>query len=277
MPKVKKQKQKQKQKQSQRVVVNINQRAPARRRATPARRSGGGGGGGAYPVYTPVYMNAPSDLSPIVYNLPAQYQNQPAITMPTNTAPQPSLQALTYPTPTALQAPTEDVRPLGGAVKPITRATTPPRKAPPMGSLAEQILAEHAKRAKKKETPIPAKLPAIIEVKQQSPLIAEIQQKLGSPNKGLRQSPMPKAFEPPTTQSPFQSALQGAIASREVRQSPSGIIRPIPVRGRPVQFTDEEREAKKIYNATQEGKREMAERSLFAKEDPLSKRSMFFR
>ena len=272
MPKVKKQKQKQKQKQRQTVIVNVNQRAPARRRATPARRSGGGGG-----IPYPIYLNAPSDLSPIIQNLPAQYQHLPAITMPTNTTPQPSPQALTYPAPTALQAPTADVRPLGGAIKTTTRATTPPRKAPPMGSLAEQILAEHAKRAKKKETPLPAKLPAIIEVKQQSPLIAEIQQKLGSPNKGLRQSPMPKAFEPPTTQSPFQSALQGAISSREVRQSPSGIIRPIPVRGRPIQFTDDEREARVKYNNTQEGKREMAERAMFAKEDPKSKRSLFFR
>ena len=187
------------------------------------------------------------------------------------------LQALTYPAPTIFQASTEDVRPLAGSIKTITRATTPPRKAPPMGSLAEQILAEYAKRAKKKETPLPAKLPEI-EVKQQSPLIAEIQKKLVSPNKGLRPSPMPEVFETPTTQSPFQSALQGAIASREERQTPpSGIIRPIPVRGRPIQFTDAEREARVKYNNTQEGKREMAERSMFALEDLLSKRSLFFR
>ena len=115
MPKVKKQKQKQKQKQRQTVIVNVNQRAPARRRATSARRSGGGGG-----IPYPIYLNSPSDLSPIIHNLPAQYQNQPAITMPTNTAPQPSLQALTYPAPTALQTATADVRPLGGSAKKIS-------------------------------------------------------------------------------------------------------------------------------------------------------------
>ena len=144
MPKVKKPKtkQKQKQKQSQRVVVNINTgRATARRRA-PARRSGGGGGsvgggGGVGAFSSPIYLNAPSDLSPIIQNLPAQYQHLPAITMPTNTAPQPSLQALTYPTPTTLQTATADVRPLGGSARgggsvdtsmtPVSIDTGPPK------------------------------------------------------------------------------------------------------------------------------------------------------
>ena len=138
-PKKTKQKLKQKQKQSQKVVVNINTgRAPGKRRRTPARRSGGGGsvGGGVGAFSSPIYLNAPSDLSPIIQNLPAQYQHLPAITMPTNTAPQPSLQALTYPTPTTLQTTTEDVRPLGASARggsvdtsmtPVSIDTGPPK------------------------------------------------------------------------------------------------------------------------------------------------------
>ena len=261
-----KQKQKQKQKQRQTVIVNVNQRASTRRRGTPRRTRGGGGGGIPYPVY----LNSPNDYAPIIHNvLPSTLQasiptNTMLSTPLVNTVPIPHIPA------SKLQTNDEVNIPL---IKKITRPSTPPRKAPPMGSLAEQILAEHAKRAKKKETPIQTKIPEVV-VKQQSPLIAEVQQKISSPNKGLRPSPMPKIFEPPTS-SPFQSALQGEISSREVRQSPSGIIRPIPVRGRPVQFTDEQKAEKVKYNNTQEGKREMAERQMFAKEDPKS--SKFFR
>ena len=222
-----KQKQKQKQRQSQRVVVNVNTgRAPARRRATPARRSGGGGGGVPYPIY----LNSPSDLSPIIQNLPAQYQNQPAITMPTNTAPQPSPQALTYPTPTSLQAPTEDVRPLGASAKKINYTENPMRKL--------------------------------------SPIIEEVKAKIMSPNRGLRPTPT-KGNEPPTSSSP-SSAFQSFLGRDQTPEIG-------PVIGRPRQFTDAEREARVKYNNTQEGKREMAERAMFAKEDPKSKRSLFFR
>lgn len=266
-----KQKQKQKQKQSQRVVVNIHNKAPARRSAPRKASGGGGGGGGGGGIPYPVYLNSPNDYAPIINNiLPSTLQASiPTNTMMTtplvNTVPIPHI-----PASTLIENGDNNI-PL---IKKINRATTPPIKAPPMGSLAEQILAEHAKRTKRKETPAtkPIEIIKPIEVKQQSPLIAEIQQKLGSPNKGLRQSPMPKVFEP--TQSPFLSALQGAIESR---QSPSGIIRPIPVRGRPIQFTDAEREAKVKYNNTQEGKREIAERSMFAGEDPKSKKSGLFK
>ena len=133
---VKKQKQKQKQRQSQRVVVNINQRAPARRRATPARRSGGGGGGSVGIPY-PVYMNSPNDYAPIIHNLPTQYEQQQTPSLPVNTAPVPSLEALTYPTPTQLQTPTEDVRPLILSVKKEVR--TPMRGGIDLAELKQKI------------------------------------------------------------------------------------------------------------------------------------------
>lgn len=140
MPKVKKPKTKQSQRQKQRqsVVVNVHQtRAPARRRATPARRSGGGGGGGVVSVPYPVYMNSPSDYAPIIHNLPAQYQQVPTPSLPVNTAPVPSLEALTYPTPTQLQTPTEDVRPLVLSVKKEVR--TPMRLGIDLAELKQKI------------------------------------------------------------------------------------------------------------------------------------------
>ena len=72
-----KQKQKQKQRQHQSVVVNVHttRRAP-RKSKTPAK------GLGTNFVPYPVYTNAHSDYAPIINNLPAQYQNQPAISLP---------------------------------------------------------------------------------------------------------------------------------------------------------------------------------------------------
>ena len=72
-----KQKQKQKQRQHQSVVVNVHttRRAP-RKSKTPAK------GLGTNFVSYPVYTNAHSDYAPIINNLPAQYQNQPAISLP---------------------------------------------------------------------------------------------------------------------------------------------------------------------------------------------------
>ena len=232
--KPKKTKQKQKQKQSQRVVVNINTgRATARRRA-PARRSGGGGGsvgggGGGGAFYTPIYTNAPSDLAPIIHNLPAQYQHLPAITMPTNTAPQPSLQALTYPTPTTLQAPTEDVRPLGGSAQSIASSiipasidTGPPRRPPAQ-------LAELKSRLEKGTG-----LKAIAEEpsassKKGSPLIEQLRLAQASPKLGLRGtgltteigSNIPKSGN----LSPFQTELRESISRRQSREtSPSSFF-----------------------------------------------------
>ena len=121
MPKVKKQKQKQKQKQRQTVIVNVNQRATARRRA-PSRRGGGsrggGGGGGVVSVPYPVYTNAPSDYAPIIHNLPTQFQNQPALSLPIQALENiPTATAVSFPPPTQLQTVREDVRPLVSAMK----------------------------------------------------------------------------------------------------------------------------------------------------------------
>ena len=119
MPKVKKQKQKQKQKQRQTVIVNVNQRATTRRRA-PTRRGGGGGGGGGggFSVPYPVYTNSPSDYAPIIHNLPAQFTNQPAISLPIQALENiPTATAVEFPPPTQLQTVREDVRPLISAVK----------------------------------------------------------------------------------------------------------------------------------------------------------------
>lgn len=111
MPKVKKPKtkQKQKQRQSQRVVVNINTGRKTSTRKPASRRGGSGGNFVSYPVYT----NAPSDYAPIIHNLPAQYQNQPAITMPRQALENVHIPpTITYPTPTTLQTNTANDRPL---------------------------------------------------------------------------------------------------------------------------------------------------------------------
>ena len=116
MPKVKKPKTKQKQKQKQRqtVIVNVN---TTRRGggSTNKRRSSSTA---SVRVPYPVYLNSPSDYAPIIHNLPQQFTNQPAITLPVKAlaniqegAPK------TYPTPTQLQAPIDDVRPLNLSIK----------------------------------------------------------------------------------------------------------------------------------------------------------------
>ena len=146
-PKVKKpkNKQKQKQRQSQKVVVNIHT-GTKRKSSTKQRRrsvgSGGLGGGGGNFVSYPVYTNAPSDYAPIIHNLPAQFQNQPAITMPTRALENiPTLPTITYPTSTQLQTNTEDVRPFntGSVMTQLSIDTRPPkpRLQYPAGHLEE--------------------------------------------------------------------------------------------------------------------------------------------
>lgn len=71
-------KQKQKQKQSQRVIVNIHNKAPARRRGTTRKTSSRGGGGIPYPVY----LNSPNDYAPIIHNV---LPSTPQTSIPTNT------------------------------------------------------------------------------------------------------------------------------------------------------------------------------------------------
>ena len=259
MPTKKVKKQKQKQKQQQSVVVNVNTgtRRRASRRKAPTRSGGGGGGGGRGGTPYPVYVNSPSDYAPIVHNLPSQFQNQPAISMP--------VQALvniptgqTQPTvlPTTLQTNTADNKPITLAIKP--RPSTPPTKPPQTGSLAEQILKEHAKRAEKKL----AKERALVGV----------QEAVKEPGSNIPRSTAP---------SPFQVELLKKIEQRASPQLPSQftstpplsplLVKPIPRPvGRPREFTDEQRAERQEYANTQEGKREMAERQLFAREDPKS-------
>ena len=131
-PKVKKpkNKQKQKQRQSQKVVVNIHT-GTKRKSSTKQRRrsvgSGGLGGGGGNFVSYPVYTNAPSDYAPIIHNLPAQFQNQPAITMPTRALENiPTFPTITFPTPTTLQTVNEDERSLASSIQPLSIDTRPP-------------------------------------------------------------------------------------------------------------------------------------------------------
>ena len=107
--KVKKMKQKQKQRQHQSVVVNVHttRRAP-RKIKTPAK------GLGTNFVSYPVYTNAHSDYAPIINNLPAQYQNQPAISLPQQAIANitPSIYAPMNISKTQLQTSGEDNRPL---------------------------------------------------------------------------------------------------------------------------------------------------------------------
>ena len=274
MPKVKKQKQKQKQRQSQRVVVNIHNKAPTPRRRRSTTTAGKSSG---VNVPYPVYLNAPSDYAPIIHNLPQQFTNQPAITMPVQAlANIPTGQTQPTVLPTTLQTNTEGNKPLVLAIK---RPTTPPTKPPPMGSLAEQILKEHAKRAEKKL----------------AKELTGVKEAVKDPGSNIPRS---------TTLSPFQVELikkidERALTEGNLRLTPQlpqqftdkpssspSLIRPIPIPhggnpfgiratpspklGRPREFTDEENERKKAYNNTPEGKREMAERQLFAREDPKS-------
>lgn len=124
MPIKKVKKQKQKQKQQQSVVVNVNTGRRATRRGPPRKARSGGGGGGTSFIPYPVYTNAPTDYAPIIHNLPAQYQNQPALSMPVQalanipTANIPSAVAVeAFPIPTQLQTVREDNRPLVSAIK----------------------------------------------------------------------------------------------------------------------------------------------------------------
>ena len=222
MPKVKKPKtkQKQKQKQSQRVVVNINTGRATARRRLPARRSGGsvgGVGGGVGAFSSPIYLNAPSDLSPIMNNLPAQYQPLPAITMPTNTAPQPSLQALTYPTPTTLQTATADVRPLGASARggggsvdtsmtPVSIDTGPPRPRPVVASQPAPKIPSGKPRS------------FLEELKQ-----AQAKREASSLGAMILGSNIPTA----STLNPFQTELRESISRRESRATTPSLMRPI--------------------------------------------------
>ena len=111
MPTKKKTKSKhsQKQKQTQRVVVNIHNKAPARRRGSPRRTRGGGGGGPGIPY--PVYLNSPNDYAPIIRNvLPSTLQasiptNTMMATPLVNTAPIPHVPASTLQTNDAVNIP----------------------------------------------------------------------------------------------------------------------------------------------------------------------------
>ena len=117
MPIKKVKKQKQKQKQQQSVVVNVNTGRRATRRGTPRKARSGGGGTSIIPY--PVYTNAPGDYAPIIHNLPAQYQNQPALSMPVQAlANIPTAVAVEAVPPTQLQTNNEDERPLVSAVRP---------------------------------------------------------------------------------------------------------------------------------------------------------------
>ena len=116
MPKVRKPKtksQKQKQKQRQTVIVNVN---TGRRGSTNKKRSSSTA---SVRVPYPVYLNSPSDYAPIIHNLPQQFTNQPAITLPVKALANIQEGATkTYPTPTQLQTPIDDVRPLNLSIKP---------------------------------------------------------------------------------------------------------------------------------------------------------------
>ena len=110
-----KQKQKQRQKQHQSVVVNVHttRRAP-RKSKTPSTKSLGTN----YVPY-PVYTNAYSDYAPIIHNLPAQFQNQPAISLPVEALANVSTvnPVSEYISPTRLQTNGEDNRPLISTIK----------------------------------------------------------------------------------------------------------------------------------------------------------------
>ncbi len=153
MPKVKKPKTKikQKQRQSQSVVVNIHNKRTVSRRKAPTR---GGSGGSGVPY--PIYLNSPSDNAPIINNLPAQFQNTSAITLPVKAlANIPTGTKVDYPTATQLQTNTEDARPLV-ASSPIQspirniKPPTPSRLTPFQVELQEAITA----RASRQATPI---------------------------------------------------------------------------------------------------------------------------
>lgn len=152
MPKVKKPKTKikQKQRQSQSVVVNIHNKRTVSRRKAPTR---GGSGGSGVPY--PIYLNSPSDNAPIIHNLPAQFQNTSAITLPVKAlANIPTGSTADYPTATQLQTNTEDARPLV-ASSPIQspirniKPPTPSRLTPFQVELQEAINA----RASRQPTP----------------------------------------------------------------------------------------------------------------------------
>ena len=108
-----KQKQKQKQRQHQSVVVNVHTTRAPRKSKVSAK-----GLGTSYIPY-PVYTNAHSDYAPIIHNLPAQYQNQPTISLPQEALANVStVNPLSeYISPTRLQTNGEDNRPLISTIK----------------------------------------------------------------------------------------------------------------------------------------------------------------
>lgn len=109
-----KQNQKQKQRQHQSVVVNVH----TARRAPRKSKVSAKGLGTSYIPY-PVYTNAHSHYAPIIHNLPAQYQNQPTISLPQEALANVSTvnPVSEYISPTRLQTNGEDNRPLISTIK----------------------------------------------------------------------------------------------------------------------------------------------------------------
>ena len=120
-------KQKQKQRQHQTVVVNVIQpkriatRTP-RRGGTTGAGGGGAGGGRGYSSTLPQMFN-PTDFAPIVRNqeLPPMFIRDSQLSLPTSLPP--PVPMIDYPTPTELQAPREDIRPIISGASVMTEMT----------------------------------------------------------------------------------------------------------------------------------------------------------
>ena len=140
-------KQKQKQRQHQTVVVNVIQakrriakRTP-RRGGTTGAGGGGAGGGRGYSSTLPQMFN-PTDFAPIVRNpeLPPMFIRDSQLSLPTSLPP--PVPMIDYPTPTELQAPREDIRPIISGASVMTErtplsidTTIPKRLIPPVRSV----------------------------------------------------------------------------------------------------------------------------------------------
>lgn len=133
LPKKPKNKQKQKQKQSQRVVVNINTttKKTARTKTTRTKQPLG--------YSYPVYLNSSNDSAPIIHNqpqyIPSQFSNIPTIAMPIHALNNVHIPPqITYPTPTELQTPADDIRILS-PTSPASLLPRIPRLVSPSPSL----------------------------------------------------------------------------------------------------------------------------------------------
>ena len=159
--------------------------------------------------------------------------------MPTNTAPQPSLQALTYPTPTTLQTATADVRPLVASA----RGGSPFSPMSPMLPVSIDIDTPRPRLV----IPRPSTNQGLATIAPPMNFLQDLQRAQASRamrGSSLGATTLGSNITPSRSLTPFQEELQASLSNRSSRQStptqftntPSSsplLIRPIPIRATP--------------------------------------------